>query len=202
MIIGLTGASGSGKSTVAKLFSSSGFCVIDCDEISRTLDTDPEYISKIKDAFGASVISFFDGKKRVDRKALAKAVFGDNALPNAVKTIDSISHPMIIEKIKSTVRAGEKSARAFVIDAPLLFDSGLDKMCNVTVGVVAPEKARIARLCLRDGIDEKTAERRFKNQKSDDFIKSNCDFVINNDKTEEELFSLTREVIEKISKRI
>lgn len=202
MIIGLTGASGSGKSTVAKLFSSSGFCVIDCDKISRSLDTDSEYISKIENAFGASVISFSDGKKRVDRKALAKAVFGEGASSDAVAVIDSISHPMIIEKIKDTIREGGKSNRSFVIDAPLLFESGLDKMCNVTVGVIASEKERIARLCIRDGIDAKTAGRRFENQKSDDFIKSNCDFVINNDKTEKELFVLSREVIEKISKRI
>ena len=68
MVIGLTGAIGSGKSTVASLFSDAGFAIVDCDAISRGLDAEPKYTAAVRDAFG-------DGAARIARKELAEIVF-------------------------------------------------------------------------------------------------------------------------------
>ncbi len=199
MIIGLTGASGSGKSTVAGIFAGAGYLISDCDAISRSLDTDTHYVSRIEEAFGSCVISFSLGKKRVDRKALAGKIFGDGAVRGGVELLESISHPIIIDKVKKDVEYAKNTSRSIVIDAPLLFESGLDRLCDITVGVIAPLDVKIKRLCERDGIDESMAHRRFKKQKDDGFLKENCTYIIMNDGEREKLFSSAADIIKRIS---
>lgn len=200
MIIGLTGESGAGKSTVARLLEMYGFFIIDCDAISRTLDTDKEYVAAIEAAFGASAVRFSGGIKRVDRKALGALVFGSDALPGSVAKINSISHPIIIAKVHENIALARASGKSAVIDAPLLFETELDKLCDVTVGVTAPIEARIARLCSRDGINADIAKRRFANQKSEEFLKNNCTYIISNDGGGEALTAKVLEVTKKITK--
>ncbi|MGN1095528.1 MAG: dephospho-CoA kinase [Eubacteriales bacterium] len=201
MIIGLTGNSGSGKSTVAGIFADSGFFIIDCDAYSRALDSDPEYVSEIEKQFGRSAVSFSNGHKRVDRRALAELVFGASAEKDAVSRLDSISHPMIIAKINAQISLSKAENRSIVIDAPLLFESGLDRICDATVGVIAPENVRIKRLALRDGIGEDVAKKRFSAQKDEAFLKENCDFIINNGDECKELRMRVLEIIKAISER-
>ena len=96
-------------------------------------------------------------------------------------------------------KAAGKSA---VIDAPLLFEAGLDKVCDVTVGVTAPIDARIARLCSRDGIGADVAKNRFANQKNEEFLKSHCTYIISNDGGSEALSQKVLAVTQKITKGI
>ncbi len=200
MIIGLTGESGAGKSTVARLLEMNGFYIIDCDAISRTLDTDKDYVAAIERTFGASAVHFYGGVKRVNRKALGSLVFGKNAVENGVAKINAISHPIIIAKVHENIALAKAVGKSAVIDAPLLFEAGLDKVCDVTVGVIAPIEARIARLCLRDGIDADMAKKRFANQKNEEFLKNNCTYIISNDGTSEALASQVLAVAQKITK--
>ena len=190
MKIGLTGSSGSGKSTVAAMFAALGCKVVDCDAISRAIDVLPEYKDAVREKFGDGV---FDGGGNIDRRALGKAVFGSDELLSA---LTAISHPIIIARvIKEIEKYGDANV---VIDAPLLFESGLDKICDVTVGVVANAKERARRVSLRDKITVKDAARRVSLQKSIDFYKKNCIFIIENNGTAEELEKRFASVAEKI----
>jgi len=200
MIIGLTGESGAGKSSVARLLEVFGFCIIDCDGISRTLDTDKAYIAQVEKAFGREVISFCGAHKRVNRKALGEKIFGKNAVRGAVSVLNGISHPIIIKKVHEEIDNAKACGKTAVIDAPLLFESGLDKICDITVGVIASEQSRIKRLCLRDGIDEATAKKRFAAQKDDAFLKANCTHIIVNDADEAALSESVRILIKKLTK--
>lgn len=200
MIIGLTGESGAGKSTVARYLDVFGFYIIDCDGISRTLDTDKNYVAKIEAAFGRDTVFACGASKKINRKALAEKVFGKNADKDALKTLNSISHPIIIGKVHDGIAYAKACGKTAVIDAPLLFESGLDKICDVTVGVIAPESVRIERLCARDGIDASVAKKRFEAQKDDAFLRVNCTHIIVNDGNAEELSEKVRAFTQKISK--
>ena len=202
MIIGLTGESGAGKSTVARLLEMNGFYIIDCDAISRSLDTDKGYVTAIERAFGASAVHFYGGIKRVNRKALGALIFGSDAVEGGVAKINAISHPIIIAKVHESIKLAKAAGKSAVIDAPLLFEAGLDKVCDVTVGVTAPIDARIARLCSRDGIGADVAKNRFANQKNEEFLKSHCTYIISNDGGSEALSQKVLAVTQKITKGI
>ena len=200
MIIGLTGESGAGKSTVARLLEMYGFYIIDCDAISRTLDTDREYISAIENAFGPSAVHFSGGVRRINRKALGELVFGKNAVSGGVARLNSISHPIIIAKVHENISLAKAAGKSAVIDAPLLFEAGLDAVCDMTVGVTAPLSVRIARLCARDGIDADMAKKRFANQKNEEFLKEHCTYIISNNGESESLARDVLDLTEKITK--
>ena len=200
MIIGLTGESGAGKSTVARLLEMNGFYIIDCDAISRTLDTDKSYVSAVESAFGASAVHFSGGRKRVNRKMLGALIFGKDAVEGGVAKINAISHPIIIEKVHENIALAKAAGKSAVIDAPLLFEAGLDAVCDVTVGVTAPVDARIARLCVRDGINADVAKRRFAKQKNEEFLKKHCTYIISNDGESEALAAKVLDITKKIMK--
>jgi dephospho-CoA kinase len=200
MIIGLTGESGAGKSTVARLLEMNGFFIIDCDAISRSLDTDKSYVAAIEGAFGASAVHFYGGVKRVNRRMLGALIFGKDAVEGGVAKINAISHPIIIEKVHESIKLAKAAGKSAVIDAPLLFEAGLDRVCDVTVGVTAPIEARIARLCTRDGINADVAKRRFANQKSEEFLKKHCTYIISNDGGSEALAAQVLAITKKIAK--
>ena len=172
MIIGLTGSSGSGKSTVSKMFSKLGYYIVDCDAISRETDELPEYKDAVLELFGDGV---FDKNGKIDRKALGKIVFSS---PEMLKKLTDISHPAI--KAEVMRRICDNKDKNAVIDAPLLFESGLDAVCDVTVGVVADSDLRVRRVMMRDSLDEKTAKKRTSSQKDDGFYTSRCTYIIEN----------------------
>ena len=180
MKIGLTGSSGSGKSTVAAMFLAHGCHIVDCDEISRSIDALPEYKDAVREKFGDGV---FDEGGNISRRASGKLVLGNDDL---LAELTSISRPIIKARVAEEIgKYGEKEN--IVIDAPLLFESGLDKICDTTVGVIANAKERARRVSHRDGITVKDAARRVSLQKNADFYEKNCIFIIKNDGTLDEL---------------
>ncbi len=198
MIIGLTGESGAGKSTVAKFLEMSGFYIVDCDGISRTLDTNKEYVAQVESAFGSEAVFFGGGVKRVNRKALGAMLFGKDAKSGNVEKLGAISHPIIIAKVHEEIAHAAEFGRSVIIDAPLLFESGLDKICDATLGVIAPVEVRIARLCARDNITEDMARKRFAKQKNEVFLRANCTYIIMNDADSETLAARVLAVTEKL----
>lgn len=180
--IGLCGRSGSGKGYVAKVFTSFGACHIDTDAVYREL-LEPrdgkisECLTELCDAFGQEIAG---SDARLDRKKLAQIVFSDR---ESLTLLNRITHKYILEE---TMRRIEDSSAPFVlIDAPVLFESGFDKYCDVTVGLIADDELCIKRIIARDGIDRAAAEKRLANQLSADEIISRCDFtIVNDDKTE------------------
>lgn len=197
MVIGLTGAIGSGKSTVSRLFSEAGFAIVDCDAISRGLDKSRKYINAVREAFGDGVIDMTGGEAKIDRKALAEIVFSS---PEAKKKLEDIAHPMILDTVYRTVAAAREQKKDVVIDAPLLFEAGLDKICDVTVGVVTDEKIRFERAMKRGGITEENLSRRIMLQPKNAFYVSKCNYIIENNGTADDLRVAFRKLLSSVGK--
>lgn len=181
-VIGLTGGSGSGKSTVAGIFKEYGAFVIDADKISHQLtDSDEMVLRKIKEAFSEKV--FENGV--LSRKALGKIVFSDK---NALKTLNGIVHPAVAAKTLEKIENCD--SRLIIIDAPLLFDvKEIVDLCDECIAVCAPDEVRINRIVARDGICREDAEKRLASQRPQQELAEKADFVIVNDGDLEKLRS-------------
>jgi dephospho-CoA kinase len=186
-VIGLTGRSGSGKSDFCEILRKYGIDCLDTDKVAR------EVVEKGKPCLN-ELVSFFgngillpDGN--LDRKKLGSIAFSDK---NKLFSLNSITHKYITEKVTIWLDGQKKDgASAAVIDAPMLFESGEDKMCDMTVAIVCDDKLRIKRITARDGIDEEYAKKRLDSQKPDTFFIEKCSHIIYNNKTHEELEGAT-----------
>lgn len=192
MVIGITGGSGSGKSVISGIFSEYGFVVIDADKIAKQIMAEDENLKKeISDAFGSE---FILENGSVDRKKLGKYIFAN---PEKIETLNRLTHPKIIEKIiQESKLSGEKA----VIDVPLLFDSPLEKVCDVIIGVIADNEIRVKRIAKRDGIDDITAKNRIAAQLSNGEIAKRSDYVIKNNGKIDDLREEVKLIIERLCK--
>ena len=189
MIIGLTGSSGSGKSTVAGMLEALGFLIIDCDALSKSIDSVDKYKALVEENFGREV---FDGEN-ISRKKLGRLVFSDK---EKLGILTKISHPIIIELVISKIK--ENLGKDIIIDAPLLFESGLDSMCDTTIGIIADESLRSKRVMIRDSISEDYALARISSQQSSEFYRKKCAFIIENNGDIDSLENTLRNIIENI----
>ena len=174
-IIGLTGQTGAGKSSVREILRQKGAAVIDADTVAHDItDNNVNCIYDIVNRFS-----------KIDRKALGKRVFSDK---KELMALNKIIFPYILEAIEHEVLGHiAKGAENVVIDGATVIESGCGKMCDVLVSVVAEEETRITRIIKRDGISKADAERRVSAQKPEEFYTENSDFVIRNDSTPAEL---------------
>ncbi len=153
--IGIAGGIGSGKSTVARCFSSHGCVVIDSDALSRSALQQPEVIEQLVSWWGPSVVSVTGS---VDRGAVGKIVFSDAAERSR---LEQLIHPMIERERAELIRqAAQKGSVAVVIDAPLLFEAGLAGEMDAIVFVDTPFKARLERVKASRGWSEQELRRR------------------------------------------
>lgn len=169
-IIGVTGGTGGGKTTITKIMESYGACVVDADVVARKV-VEPKGPALLEIAAEWDVVS----GGVLDRKSLAKIVFSNK---EELHKLNTIVHKYVIEEIKKAIVQCE--AEFFVIDAIALIESGLSSMCDVTVAVIADKDVRLERIMARDNLTEKEALMRINAQKSDSFYIENCDFVIYN----------------------
>ena len=175
-IIGITGTTGSGKTTALQRIKAHGGLILDCDKIyHRLLQTDDHMRQLIENAFPGTIRN---GK--LFRKELGKRVFGD---PIALMTLNGITHGCVHEKVIETLMHSRKPFAA--IDAIALFESGISTLCDFTVAVTAPEEVRIKRLLVRENITEEYARARIAAQKDAEFFCDQCDYVLQNDGTVE-----------------
>ena len=195
-VIGLSGGSGSGKSTVAKIFSNYGFASINADEVYHGLISKKTPCTQaLAKEFGEGILNTDGG---IDRSLLAAIVFGDNASEKR-KKLNEISHKYVIAEIDRIIsRLDSDTLFGVIVDAPLLFESGFDKKCDTIIAVIVPEEKRIKRICKRDGITEDHARRRISAQLSDEFLLSRADYVIVNDGDIVALEEKTKKIIENI----
>lgn len=175
-IIGITGASGSGKSTICETLASKGAVIIDADKEARavTAKGSPQ-LKELADIFGEDII-LENGE--LDRRKLAGRAF---ASEENNKKLISVTHPAIINICRNKARQAADEGKNAVIDAPLLFSSGLDKICDVTVRVTAPEEVRLQRIMARDGITKEEAMKRFSAQTKEAELAGAADIEIVND---------------------
>jgi len=190
-IIGLTGPSGSGKGAVAEILRREGFFTLDADQIYKELVLPkPSYQKELVALFSPVILN---DRGEVDRKTLGKVVFSD---VKKRELLNKAAHKRVEEEIFAIL--GQKSdLSAVVIDAPQLFESGLDKHCDFIISVAAPEALRMERIIKRDHITKEDALLRFSSQFGDDYFLVNSDVVIVNDGDEQ---SLTLKVLEAIRK--
>lgn len=193
-IIGLCGGSGAGKSAASAAVYALGGEVIDADRVYRELCVPGSVcLAEIADAFGPDALT---ESGELNRPAVAAIIYGDaekRALLNA------ITHSHIKAETEKRIAAyRENGARAVVVDAPLLFEAGFDKMCDVTVGVVADRDVRIARIVNRDGIDEVSAKRRIDSQISDEKLRERCDHILENNGSVAELYDKASKLLSTI----
>ncbi len=173
-IIGLTGLTGAGKSTVAQKLMAYGCYHIDADKVARDVINNSEDVkNKLKERFGNDVINE-DGT--TNRPLLATRAFANEESINA---LNETTHPAVTEEIKSIIGDMEEVGyRGVIIDAIALFESGEDALCDFTVAVVAPKEIRLQRIMKRDNITEEKALERINAQKDESFFTSKADFVL------------------------
>ena len=170
MIIGITGGTGCGKTTLLKELEKLGAVILDCDQIYHDLlTTDRSLLAAIEARFPGTVE---DGT--LQRKKLGDMVFND---PESLRDLNAITHAAIREEVLR--KLSDRPALA-AIDAIALFESGLDRLCDVTVAVTAPTEDRIARLMARDGIPESYARARIAAQPPEEWFREKCDDTLEN----------------------
>ena len=177
MILGITGGTGCGKTTLLKEIQALGGLVLDCDAIyHRLLREDPGLLSAIGSAFPGVVQ---DGT--LDRKKLGAIVFSD---PAALEALNRITHSAVKAEV---LRLLHPMPALAAIDAIALFEGGLSPLCDLTVAVTAPEEARVRRLMARDCISEEYARSRISAQHGESWFEERCDHCLKNDGTQEEV---------------
>lgn len=155
LILGLAGGVGSGKSAVAAILGELGFVVSDSDTGARAVLERADVIEELVQAFGDGVLN---DKGKPDRKAIADAVFGDDAKR---KTLEGIIHPRLHDERAELVRAARaQNAAGVVIDAPLLFEAGVDSECDAVIFVETPREVRLKRVVEGRGWSEAELARR------------------------------------------
>lgn len=190
-IYGLTGMSGAGKSTVSESFKKAGFFVIDCDRIAREVVRKGEpCLDKLQRLFGGGVITA-DGE--LDRKAMGSIVFTD---ADKLKLLNDTIYPYITYKV---ITMCENAGGRFVLlDAPTLFESGIDFICDGVVSVTCDKEKSVERIMLRDNITRENAENRLSSQHDAEYYKSRSDFCIENNGTPDMLRAEAEDTARKI----
>ena len=169
-LIGITGGSGCGKSHLSGRLRERGIPVIDCDLVSREImGKDTPCAKEVCAYFGEEIL----GNGEINRRKLGKIVFAD---PLKLKKLNEITHKYILESIYNKMATEE--SQIVCTDGATLIESGIK--CDLMVGIVADKEVRKKRIMERDNLTEEDAELRINAQKSDDFYKENCDFVIDN----------------------
>jgi dephospho-CoA kinase len=196
--VGVTGGIGSGKSTVCELFAGLGRFVISADRIAKDIaNDDPKARRAIELEFGAA--SYLpDGT--LDRKKMAAVVFSDETKRAA---LNSIIHPLVFKEIDRRLDGlpqGQGSPYV-LIEAALIYESGMDAALDVVVVVTAEESSRVARISARDNVPREEIRKRIAAQLPNEAKVKKADFVIHNDGTETELRS-TVQFIDSLLTRI
>lgn len=194
MIIGLTGQTGAGKSTVSKVFEQNGFAVINADTVARMVaEKGSPCLREIEKHFGSDVIN---PDNTLNRKKLGSIVFSDSEKLNL---LNSIMYPAITAEIKNQIEYFYSQGKKFILlDAPTLFESNADKLCDIIISVVADLNIRKERIIRRDGLTENQALDRINSQHSQDFFIRNSDYYIKNNDSLEKTLSDTSGLVSKI----
>ena len=173
MIIGITGGSGCGKTTLLDMIRDMGGLVLDCDAIyHELLQTDRAMLDAIGGRFPGTV-----DQGILQRKKLGAIVFAD---PAALQDLNRITHAAVKQEVLRRLAAEPALA---AIDAIGLFESDLAELCHVTVAVTAPTELRIQRLMARDGISEEYARSRIAAQHDAAWFAERCSYVLENNGT-------------------
>lgn len=175
-IIGIVGGVGAGKSTVAREFQRLGCYVVDSDARAREALDRPEVREQLVAWWGKDILN---AEGRVDRSKVGSIVF---AMPKERQRLEALVHPIVRQdRTRLVQEAARFWAKGVIVDAPLLFEAGVDKECDAVVFVDAPREVRLERVRTSRGWDDAELEKREAAQISLDQKRSRCRFVIVND---------------------
>lgn len=197
VIVGLTGPTGAGKGEVARFLRENGLFHVDTDRLSR------EAVLPGSDCLQALVQEFSADILRADgtlnRAALAKKAFVD---PEQTARLNAIVHPAVIALSQQEWEAARQNGYpAAVIDAPLLFESGMDRFCDLTACVIAPAELRLIRILSRDKLTKEQALQRMNAQPDEAYYTSRADIIIRNDGTLPQLHEQCARLLTEIRKK-
>ena len=174
MILGITGGTGCGKTTLLNIIAEKGGLILDCDAVYHQLLTrDDRLLQTIEARFPGTVEN-----GQLQRKKLGAIVFSDH---NALQDLNKITHSAIKEEV---LRQLETKPRLAAIDAIALFEGGLAELCDTIVAVTAPVEVRVQRLMQRDQISEDYARSRIAAQHDESWFRQHCHHILENDSTQ------------------
>lgn len=175
-IFGLTGKTGSGKTTVSEMLEKKGFYIVDGDLLARKItEKGSPVLEKLADAFGSDILT---DEGELKRKFLVEKL---NQKENGVELLNSITHPAIDDLFKDEIQKAEKLGfENCIFDAAALLESPSRKRCEKIIVVTAPEKIRLERILSRDSITKQQAIQRMSMQKDDEYYLSQADIIIRN----------------------
>ncbi|MEF9933271.1 MAG: dephospho-CoA kinase [Cetobacterium sp.] len=172
MIIGLTGGIGSGKSTVSKILKNCGIEIVDADIIAKEIFKSENIQKEILEKLGET-----------DRKKLKEMVFNN---PLKLELLNKIIHPKLIEQLEQ-IKKNKNKNQILIFDVPLLFETGIDNLCDKTIVVDIELEKQIDRIMKRDNIEKELAEKIIKSQMSIEEKIKRADVVIENNGTLDDL---------------
>jgi len=193
-VIGLTGGIGSGKSTVSVFLKEQGYLILDADQIAHDITKKGSpVLAQIADAFGADML---DADGNLQRKKLAAVAF---STPENKKLLESLTTAEVVRLIEEQVeqlRSGRKYDIIF-IDAPLLFEAGVDRLTDSVWMVTADEDVRIKRVMERDQISREDVLQRIANQMDNEEKIRRSHEIIDNSRGKEELYQQVSALMKK-----
>lgn len=191
-VIGIAGGIGSGKSAVARVLAALGCVVSDSDGDARAALKDPAIIAELVEWWGEGIL---DAGGAVDRRAVGRIVFSD---PAERKRLEGLTHPWIEDRRRERFASAPADVPALVIDAPLLFEAGLDRECSHVIFVDVPREMRLARVAER-GWDEAELDRREAAQQPLEKKRAAATHVVPNDGSLADLEMRVRAILAEIS---
>ena len=193
-VIGLLGAPGAGKSTVARAFADCRCAVIDADQLAHLALEEQDVKDQLSQWWGDRVL---DGSGRVDRKAVGRIVFAD---ADELLRLEQLVHPRVhAGRARERQRAfADDAVRAVVEDCPLLLETGLDKQCDALVFIDCPLEIRLARLADSRGWDEAELKSREQRQVPLDIKRRSANYVISNGQAAAQLREQAEHVLQQL----
>lgn len=190
MIIGITGSSGAGKSTVCEMLEAYyKVTIINADKVARKLSKrGTNYVIDIISKFGKSIV---DENGELKRKKLAEIIYNN---PKKREELNKCTFKYIKKEIERQIKKSQTDT--IIIDAPLLFESELNKVCDKVIGVISNRELQIERIVARDDIDYENAEKRINAQQTNGFYMDKCDAIIENNNNLKSI----KENVEKLAK--
>ncbi|MDD8017481.1 MAG: dephospho-CoA kinase [Bacteroidota bacterium] len=185
IFIGVTGGIGSGKSLVCSLFEKKGIPIFFADTIAKEVpQKNAKVLKEISDVFGPDIVNV--PAKTIDNKKLAAIVFSEH---EKLQQLNAILHPKVFDEFQKWKKAVNQSCHFALVEAALIFESGMDEILDYVLAVTSDESTRIQRVMRRDAASEEQVRARMHRQMPAEGLAELSDFVLHNDGSIDDLTS-------------